>query len=195
MNGLAAVVGGDYYTGFWSEELEGLYLFGNISTDQIFYGASSALDSGLENVEMNELPLIDVDGVSTTLATIVGNNRANMRFGKDSYGNLYLASKTNKKLYRLQGTPELELTSSGAVTVTDLTGQYFEFTLDRPPSDGSMTYILEVSEDLDIGFGQADPADYEIVSTQQLLNGKERVTYRYLVAIDSSVPRFFRISW
>lgn len=195
LNGLAAVVGGDYYTGFWSEELEGLYLFGNISTDQIFYGASSALDSGLENVEMNELPLIDVDGVSTTLATIVGNNRANMRFGKDSYGNLYLASKTNKKLYRLQGTPELELTSSGAVTVTDLTGQYFEFTLDRPPSDGSMTYILEVSEDLDIGFGQADPADYEIVSTQQLLNGKERVTYRYLVAIDSSVPRFFRISW
>jgi hypothetical protein len=58
-----------------------------------------------------------------------------------------------------------------------------------------MTYIIEVSEDLDIGFGQADPADYEIVSTQQLLNGKERVTYRYLVAIDSSVPRFFRISW
>ena len=195
LNGLAAVVGGDYYTGFWSEELEGLYLFGNISTDQIFYGASSALDSGLENVEMNELPLIDVDGVSTTLATIVGDNRTNMRFGKDSYGNLYLASKTNKKLYRLQGTPELELTSSGAVTVTNLIGQYFEFTLDRPPSDGSITYNIEVSEDLDVGFGQADSADYEVVSVEQLLNGKERVTYRYLVTIDSSVPRFFRISW
>ncbi|MFT5622126.1 MAG: hypothetical protein ACI9FZ_000045 [Bacteroidia bacterium] len=195
LNGLSAVVGGDYYSGFWAEELEGLYLFGNLSTDQIFYGASAALDSGLENVAMNELPLIDAAGVSTTLAIIVGNNRANMRFGKDSYGNLYLASKTNKKLYRLQGTPELKLTASGAVTVAELTGQYFEFTLERPPSDSSITYTLEISEDLNVGFVQANQSNYEVVSIQPLLNGKERVRYRYLVAMDNSVPRFFRINW
>lgn len=193
-NGLAAVVGGDYYTGFWAEELEGLYLFGNISTDQIFYGASSALDAGVENAEVLELPLVDASGLTTSLAAIVGNNRANMRFGKDSYGNLYLASKTNKKLYRFQGTPELTLAGVGTMTLSGESGEYFEFTLDRPPSDGTISYALEVSDNLSAGFVVADPEDYEITATEALVDGRERVSFRYLVPVDPDLPRFFRFS-
>ena len=143
LNGTSAIVGGDYYTGFWAEELEGLYLFGNISTDQIFYGATTALDSGVENAEVLELPLVNDSGLTTRLATLVGDDRANMRFGKDIYGNLYLASKTNGKLYRFQGTPELTLAGAGAATIPELVGEYFEFTLDRPPSDGSISFSLQ----------------------------------------------------
>ena len=146
----------------------------------------------MENEPVFELPLVDVDGEPIELAAIVGSNRANMRFGKDSYGNLYLASKTDKKLYRLQGTPELKLQSVvSSIQVDD----YFEFSLDRPPVDESIQYILEVSEDLALGFQSADSSDYEIVSVQLLENGKERVIFRYLHPIDSAIPRFFRFTW
>ena len=192
LNGRSAIVGGDYYEGYWAEELEGLYLFGNLSTDQIYYGNKEVLDSCVENEPVFELPLVDVDGEPIELAAIVGSNRANMRFGKDSYGNLYLASKTDKKLYRLQGTPELKLQSVvSSIQVDD----YFEFSLDRPPVDESIQYILEVSEDLALGFQSADSSDYEIVSVQLLENGKERVIFRYLHPIDSAIPRFFRFTW
>ena len=194
--GLAAVVGGDFYTGFWAEELEGLYLFANLSTDQIFFGAASDLDVGVENAEVQELPLIDVNGDPVALSTIIGSNRANLRFGKDSYGNLYFASKTNNTLYRLQGTPELDLTVLGVVAVAELgDGQYFELGLERPPADGSLTYVLEVSEDPVAGFSPAKEEDYKIVSTVRLSNGKELVTYRYLEPVDAGAPRFFRFSW
>ena len=194
--GLAAVVGGDFYTGFWAEELEGLYLFANLSTDQIFFGAASDLDVGVENAEVQELPLIDVNGDPVALSTIIGSNRANLRFGKDSYGNLYFASKTNNTLYRLQGTPELDLTVLGVVAVAELgDGQYFELGLERPPADDSLTYVLEVSEDPVAGFSPAKEEDYKIVSTVRLSNGKELVTYRYLEPVDAGAPRFFRFSW
>ena len=190
--GRSAIVGGDYYEGFWAEELEGLYLFGNISTDQIYYGSTTALDSGAQNEQVLELPLVDAGGNPVELAGIVGNRRANMRFGKDSYGNLYLASKTNKKLYRLQGTPELTLQ---AVDSSARAGSYFEFFLERPPADESITYRLEVSDDLASGFLPAEASDCEVVSTRSLANGKERVTFRYMVPVEAGHPRFFRFSW
>lgn len=189
LNGTSAIIGGDFYSGFWAEELEGQYLFGNISTDQIFFGQASALDAEVENAEVNELSLVDTHGDSIDLATIVGNSRANMRFGKDRYGNLYLASKTNGKLYRFQGTPELSLS---AETVTD---GLFEFTLERPPADESITYIPEVSEDLAAGFLAMESEDYEIVSVEPLAAGMERVTFRCLLPVDPTAPRFFRINW
>ena len=189
LNGTSAIIGGDFYSGFWAEELEGQYLFGNISTDQIFFGQASALDAEVENAEVNELSLVDTNGDPTNLATIVGNSRANMRFGKDRYGNLYLASKTNGKLYRFQGTPELSIS---AETVTD---GLFEFTLERPPADESITYIPEVSEDLAAGFVAMESEDYEIVSVEPLATGMERVTFRCLLPVDPTAPRFFRINW
>lgn len=195
LNGSAAIVGGDFYTGFWAEELMGLYVFGNISTDQIFYGAASALDSGVDNVGVFELPLVDASGAATDLATIVGNSRANMRFGKDSYGNLYLASKTNQKLYRFQGTPRLSLAPAATAIIENEAESYFEFTLERPPSDGTITYSLEVTEDLAVDFAPTAPENYEVVATESLANGLERVTYRYLVPVDSVAPRFFRFDW
>ena len=195
-SGRAAVIGGDFYTGFWAEELKGLYLFSNLSTDQIFYGAASALDAGIENAEVKELPLVDLNGDPIALSSIIGSSRANLRFGKDCYGNLYIASKTNKKLYRLQGTPELSLVAVGAVLAPEVGGaEYFEFSLERPPADGSFTYVLEVSGDLSLGFSSADAEDYQIVLTEPLSSGKERVTYRYLLPSDPRAPRFFRFSW
>ena len=194
-SGLAVAAGGDFYTGFWAEELEGLYLFSNISTDQIFYGDAALLDAGVENAEVKELSLVDANGSPVTLASIVGSNRANLRFGKDIYGNLYVASKTNKKLYRLQGTPELRLEPAIEPIVDDDGDAYFEFTLDRPPNDGSVDYTLMVSTDLSTGFIAADLSDYEIVETFSLANGKERVRYRYLTPVVAGTPRFFQFAW
>lgn len=192
LSGRSAIVGGDYYEGFWAEELEGMYLFGNLSTDQLYYGSAAALDSGKQNEPIFELPLVDENGNPIDLSAIIGNNRVNMRFGKDSYGNLYMTSKTNKKLYRFQGTPELDLRTNNSMVQS---GSYFEFTLERPPLDGSINYVLEVSENLSEGFQAVDGEDYEIVSTQALENGKERVTFRYLRPVDVLIPRFFRFIW
>jgi len=190
--GLAAVAGGDFYTGFWSEELEGLYLFANISTDQVFFGDAALLDAGVENAEVLELPLVDVNGDSIELSTIIGNSRANLRFGKDQYGNLYIASKTNHKLYRLQGTPELDLEPA---IVRDAGGDYFEFFLERPPNDESIGYQLMVSTNLSAGFVAADEESYQVMETEILANGKERVRYRFLKPVVLGTPRFFRFDW
>lgn len=195
LNGTSALVGGDYYTGFWAEELEGLYLFNNISVDQIFYGETALLDAAVENAEVKELPLVDVNGDLVQLATIIGNSRSNLRFGKDQYGNLYVASKTNQKLYRLQGTPELDLEPASAAIVEDGGSDYFEFFLERPPSDGSIGYQLMVSTDLSVGFVAADEVDYQVMETETLANGKERVRYRYLTPVIPGTPRFFQFEW
>ena len=195
LNGASAVAGGNYYTGFWCEQLEGKYLFGNISTDQIFYGAISSLVQLEDNSEVRELSLVDDVGDSTTLAAVVGSSRVNMRFGKDSYGNLYLASKTNRKLYRFQGVPDLDLAASADGLIEDNGDDYFEFTLDRPPSDGTLTYTILVAEDLSVGFSPIDDELVDLRHTTILADGRERATFRYLMPVEPEEPRFFKVVW
>lgn len=150
---------------------------------------------GEENAEVKRMPLVDSTGSPIELATVVGNTRANMRFGRDTFGNLYLASKANGKVYRLQGTPDLRVSVAGIVRGQANDERYAEIALIRPPLDDSISYELQVSNDLREGFTAVPADDFEIVSTSLLDNGMEKIVFRYRKPIDADVARFFRFSW
>lgn len=191
LSGLAAIVGGDYYSGFWAEELRGIYLFANLSTDQLFYGALSALDDGSINAEVKQLPLVDMEGNPTSFASIVGNIRGNPRFGRDRHGNLYIGSKTNRKLYRLQGTPRMEFATT--TSVADGPDNYFEFTVKQPPEDDTIQYQLLATTDLLAGFQSLDSSEYTIINSQTTDDGRQKLRIRLSQPIDPTQPRFFKI--
>ncbi|MGF1484349.1 MAG: PQQ-dependent sugar dehydrogenase [Opitutales bacterium] len=173
--GRAAVVGGEYYSGFWAEEIEGLYLFGNLSTDQIFYGSLAALQDIDTVSEAQELPIIDDAGELTTFTDVVGDARANMRFGRDRFGNIYVSSKADQKVYRLQGTPEMD----ARMTLQTEPQPAVELELVRPPDDPHTHYLLTYSLDPADGFEAVPAEDVEIAEAIPLENGRVQQVFIY----------------
>jgi hypothetical protein len=195
INGLAVVAVGDYYEGFWSEELKDVLLFANFSTDQIFYGHLKAILEDEENAPVYELPFIDDSGDDVTLSSIIGSSRSNVRFGKDTFGNLYLASKTNKKLYRFQGTPKVSIKQSANLHKDAEKNTYFQFVVQRPPSDTSWSFALEITNDLDMPFVSMLSSQYQIIATNILERGLVEETYRISTPVDPESPTFYRVSF
>lgn len=94
-----AISGGFEYSGKAVPQLAGKYVFGDIGSGRLFYVNMSDLKLG------KQAPIskwnISKNGIKTTLAELCGNSRVDMRFGKDSRGELYIFTKHNGKVYRL----------------------------------------------------------------------------------------------
>lgn len=189
-SGNSAVIAGQYYDGFWAEELEGLYLFGDLALDTLYYMETKDLLNDNQPAEIFRLPLIDSAGDSITLASLIGEQRANMRFGRDSYGNVYLVSKTNFKIYRFQGSPEIDLSISSVELPAD-GKDYPLLKLTHPGPDSTLTYELESSSDLSF----TDASAGFVESTTTNTNGTVDRSYRYLTPIESEQKRFFRANF
>ncbi|QDU56955.1 PQQ-dependent sugar dehydrogenase [Aeoliella mucimassa] len=102
LNGTAAIIAGAVYHGTLAPELDGLYLFGNLSTDQIFFAEADQLTNNEVPAMVFRQSLVDHSNNPISLGEIVGvgaGGRANMRFGQDSDGELYLFSKHNDTVY------------------------------------------------------------------------------------------------
>jgi hypothetical protein len=185
-SGASAVAAGQFYDGFWAEELTGLYLFANFSMDTLFYIETSALVNDNQPAEVFRLPLIDQHGNPTTLAAITGVNRVNMRFGRDAWGNVYLVSKTNKKIYRFQGTPEMKVEvgmSSFAATASALVS------LTRPGPDPTMAYTLKGSPDPG-NLAPLSGSDFTPLPTISHPDGTETARFQFLPT-RATIPRYF----
>ena len=105
--GRAAVVGGYVYRGTQAAELWGQYVFGDIVTGRIFVvGVDALVTASAAGVqaEIRELGL-RYGGEATTLLEVVGHTRADLRFGYDNRGEVYVLSKVNGKIWRFSGTP------------------------------------------------------------------------------------------
>lgn len=94
-----AITGGFEYTGNAIPTLKGKYLFGDIGSGKLFYVNMKDLVLGKQatikkwNISMN--------GVPTNLIKLSGSNRVELRFGRDSKGELYLSTKADGKIYKL----------------------------------------------------------------------------------------------
>lgn len=184
----AAVIGGDSYTGWWSEELRGLYLFGNLSYYQLYFIDNSELLNDDQPGEAYQLPLIASDGSPTNLIEIIGSERSDIRFAKDSLGNLYIASKTNKMIYRFQGTPKMATSiawSDPEIGVAPI------LSLTRPGPDPSMQYVPEIAFSPD-AFSPMQEDDYTIISTETHGNATETLRYRIDADLSGQARAFFR---
>ena len=117
----SAVVGGFVYRGEAHTQLQGMYIFGDLVNGRMFY--TDAQDMLLGNqADVFELTLFH-NGSEQTLLQILGNApRADLRFGTDNDGEIYVIAKRTGEIFRL--LPETlidgDLNADGFVGVDDL---------------------------------------------------------------------------
>ncbi len=96
-----AITGGYEYTGSAVPGLAGKFLFGDIVTGRLFYINLADVKQGSQAPVMEWK--ISYNGKPITMAELCGNNRVDLRFGKDQKGEMYLLCKQDGKIYRLAG--------------------------------------------------------------------------------------------
>ena len=108
--GVRAISGGYVYRGSIPSRLQGEYVFGDLVTGQIFHAPAAALN-GSGQTPFEVLRLIDTaDNQEKTLLEIVGGGtpapRADLRFGIDDAGNIYLVTRQDGAIRMLVPIPE-----------------------------------------------------------------------------------------
>jgi hypothetical protein len=103
--GANAIVGGYVYDGELATELERLYLFGNLSSDEVYYAFANDLLNDEDPAEIFRLQFNDENNLPIDFGDAVGSARTLMRFGQDAQGEIYIFSQDNGKIFRLEGTP------------------------------------------------------------------------------------------
>ncbi len=117
-----AIVGGFAYQGQLATELEGLFIFGNLSNDDIFYAPVSDLTNDNDPAQFFELQLEDDNQNPISFSSLVGNIRTLMRFGQDQAGEIYVFSQTTGQVFRLEGTPaNADFNGDSIVNLADYT--------------------------------------------------------------------------
>ncbi len=96
-----ATCGGLEYWGKSIPQLKGKYLFGDIATGRLFYINIADIKLGKMAPVMEWK--VSIKGISHTLKELCKNERADLHFGRDSKGELYILTKTDGKVYKLTG--------------------------------------------------------------------------------------------
>lgn len=102
----AAISGGFEYTGN-IVALKGKYFFGDIVNGRLFFVNVDDLKQGSQ-APISEFS-VAVGGKPTTMKELCGNDRVNLRFGKDAKGELYVFSKADGKIYRFTSPSRVNL--------------------------------------------------------------------------------------
>ncbi|MFB3134072.1 MAG: sorbosone dehydrogenase family protein, partial [Rhodothermales bacterium] len=104
-----AISGGYVYRGSQISTLLGEYVFGDLVSGRVFFAPAASLD-GTGQVAFEELRLIDAaDGLEKSLLAIIGGgtpaSRADLRFGTDDDGEIYLVTKQDGSIRLLSAPP------------------------------------------------------------------------------------------
>ncbi len=94
-----AICGGFEYWGSETPALEGKYVFGDIPRGKLFYVETGGLKQG-SMAEIKEWQLA-WQGKTVKLNELCGDNRVDLRFGRDPDGEMYIFFKPDGKVYRL----------------------------------------------------------------------------------------------
>jgi glucose/arabinose dehydrogenase/cytochrome c2 len=95
-----AMTGGYEYEGTSVPQLKGKFLFGDMSSGRLFYADVNDIKRG-KKATIREWS-VTVNGEAKTLKQICNCDRADHRFGRDAKGELYVLTKADGKLYRLE---------------------------------------------------------------------------------------------
>ncbi|HEV7931055.1 MAG TPA: PQQ-dependent sugar dehydrogenase [Actinomadura sp.] len=99
-----AISGGYVYRGTKLPELYGKYIFGDLVDGRVLYTEEREMRRGQERAPIHQLMLFDKTGKRVTMQDLAGDQRIDLRFGRDSRGELYLLSKANGKVWKVTGT-------------------------------------------------------------------------------------------
>lgn len=95
-----AISGGFEYRGKTIPQLEGKYLFGDIVNGRLFYVELSEIRQG-KQATIHEWKVM-IDGQLRTLRELCGAEKVDVRFGRDSEGELYILTKPDGRIYKLR---------------------------------------------------------------------------------------------
>jgi glucose/arabinose dehydrogenase len=101
-----AVTGGFVYRGKTLPVLEGKYIFGDIASGRIFFAEVDQLSNG-KSTPFFELPLV-YQGKQQSVLDVVHASRADLRFGLDELGEIYLLTKQDGVIRRFAASLETE---------------------------------------------------------------------------------------
>jgi glucose/arabinose dehydrogenase len=96
-----AISGGFEYTGSNVIDLRGKYLFGDIFNGRLFYVEMKDLKTGGKAAIKEWKP--SVNGKITSMTELCGSERVDLRFGRDSKGEIYVMTKPDGKIYKITG--------------------------------------------------------------------------------------------
>ncbi|MFB9834398.1 PQQ-dependent sugar dehydrogenase [Actinoallomurus acaciae] len=99
-----AISGGYVYRGHKLPELYGKYVFGDLVDGAVYYTEESQMRRGGPRAPIHQLQTFDTSGHRLTMQQFAGDGRVDLRFGRDSKGELYLLSKANGKIWKVVGT-------------------------------------------------------------------------------------------
>ncbi len=95
-----AIVGGYVYRGQELPELTGQYICGDIANGRIFLAPVDSLINGRQ-FPLQEVQFENENGSPTSVVAQVPGTRADLRFGQDNAGELYILTKTDGKIRKM----------------------------------------------------------------------------------------------
>jgi len=98
-----AISGGFVYRGLRIPALFGKYLFADLVDGRILYTNANEMRRGARLATIHEMKVLDAAGLPVTMRDIVGDQRVDLRFGRDRHGELYLLAKSNGKVWKITG--------------------------------------------------------------------------------------------
>jgi glucose/arabinose dehydrogenase/mono/diheme cytochrome c family protein len=99
-NGNSTAISGGYeYWGTTIPQLKGKFLFGDIASGRLYYIELGDVKQG-KQATIKEWK-ISIKGLPKTLTELTGTDRADLHFGRDARGEMYILTKTDGKLYKL----------------------------------------------------------------------------------------------
>ncbi|HSM03748.1 MAG TPA: PQQ-dependent sugar dehydrogenase, partial [Longimicrobiales bacterium] len=98
---LGALVGGFVYRGAGIPALQGRYVFGDLVSGALFEARAEELARGRPDTPIRRLGIQDEAGVDRSMAELAGRARAEIRFGMDAEGELYVLSKANGAIWKV----------------------------------------------------------------------------------------------
>jgi hypothetical protein len=129
-NGRAAITGGLVYRGAAIPALQGQYLCGDIVSGDLFVAPASSLNPAAttDTGSAPALPKtlgVKSGGVTTSFRSILGTTRADLRFGTDHSGEIFLLSKQNGTIYRVTANdPGLPVPPAGIASDWSALGDF-----------------------------------------------------------------------
>ncbi|GAA2106627.1 PQQ-dependent sugar dehydrogenase [Actinomadura alba] len=118
-----AISGGYVYRGRELPELYGKYIFGDLVNGRVFYTNEREMRRGRERAPIHQLMLFDKTGERVTMRDLAGDQRIDLRFGRDRAGELYLISKANGKIWKVTGTRRFAGCDVGRTRVSNTAGE------------------------------------------------------------------------
>ncbi|MGH2699843.1 MAG: PQQ-dependent sugar dehydrogenase, partial [Actinomycetota bacterium] len=158
-----AVIGGFVYRGDLGP-LKGKYVFGDDVNGRLFYTLAGEMRRNKKHrAAIYEFDVYDEAGRQTTMQDLAGDDRVDLRFGRDAGGELYVLSKANGTIWRVTDASRFADCDVGETQVTDAMGaeNWDPITPDKWEFPGTEVILAEAGTNRP---GPRRPFEYAVLS-------------------------------